>query len=179
MKFYGSVLFLALQAGQGRSENAETSLRSSNRRRLAYEWIAGYEPRTLVTDHAAIDLDQAEIENLLEYRRLDAFRQIYEKGGHSQSIARVTIGGDSTIPILPIPKSTIVIGRNDKGDVIRGRLVDEVSWTSDDKDVTILVEYDASAEQANYVGCQVGGLVKVVNATLATDGCEYCVKNLK
>jgi hypothetical protein len=164
MKLFGSLLLL-LVAGYGHADN-ESLFRQ---RRLSYEWIAGYEPRTLVTDHAAIDLDQKEMERLLTFRRLDSFKAIYEKGGHSQSIAKVTLV-DALPPVMPIPSSTIVIGWSANGDMVRGRLVEEVTWTSDDKEVALLVEYEAGEVQGKFV-CQVGGLVDV--DAMNQDGCEY------
>ena len=162
----GCSLFLLLSTGESHSQNSQV------RRQLSYEWIAGYEPRTLVTDHAAIDLDQEEMERLLSYRRLQQFRAIYEQGGHSQSIAKVNLI-DAEPPILPIPKNTRVIGAAANGDVIRGKLVEEAFWAQDDKDVTLHIGYEASNEQANYVGCQVGGLVSV-NST-NEEGCKYVI----
>ena len=48
------------------SASASTSLRGLvQSRRLSYEKIAGYQPKSQITDHAAIDLDQAAIETLL------------------------------------------------------------------------------------------------------------------
>jgi hypothetical protein len=163
MKLFGSLLLLL--AGYGRSDN-ESQFR---KRQLSYEWIAGYEPRTLVKDHLAIDLDQAEMERLLTFRRLDAFKAIYEKGGHSQSIARVTLV-DAMPPVMPIASLTIVLGRTGNGDMVRGRLVEEVSWTSDDKEVDVLVQYEATEAEDNFVGCQVGGLVDVNQTN--QEGCE-------
>jgi hypothetical protein len=128
-------------------------------RRLSYEWIAGYEPRTLVTDHAAIDLDQKEVEKWLAARMLDPVKDIYQQGGHSQSTALIHLSTNTEPPKMPIPSGTIVYGWTNNGDMVHGRLTEEAFWTSKDSEVTLLIEYQANEVQDNYVNCQVGGLV--------------------
>jgi hypothetical protein len=89
MTFFLSLLLVTLLVVYARFNEivGDSSLRGGLG--LAYVWIAGYEPRTLVTDHAVIDLDQEEIERLLTLRRLDSVKAIYKKGGHSQPIAQI------------------------------------------------------------------------------------------
>jgi hypothetical protein len=63
-----------------------------------YENIAGYAPGSLVTDHNAIDLDQAALEtamkgagDTLTSSDWAAAKNIYEYGGHSKSYAEFTV----------------------------------------------------------------------------------------
>ena len=161
-------------------------------RKLNYELLAGYEPRTLVTNQAAIDLDQAEMEYQLSHHHLDIFRHVYEQGGHSLSVARLTLlGGDAdsikdaededltTLPLpsppaYEIPKNTEVIGWTKDGDIVTGRLREAlVPWDKDDANITILVEYNSNIDQTSYLGCQMGGLVHT--DTMNEDGCKFDV----
>jgi hypothetical protein len=163
------VLSLALAAcGEINAEEPNSLLEAP--RRLAEDWIAGYEPRTFVKNHAAIDLDQAQIENLLDQRHLTSAKTIYVQGGHSQSIARLKLL-DAPPPVKPILSETLVLGRTNVGVLVRGNLIEELTWTSSDKEVNILVEYNTNEEQMEYVDCQVGGLVSISSAN--RDGCEY------
>jgi hypothetical protein len=164
------VLSLALAACGGTTAEAPTSLLETPRR-LAEDWIAGYEPRTFVQNHAAIDLDQAQIEDLLDQRQLVLAKTIYVQGGHSQSIARLKLL-DAPPPVKPILSETIVTGRTNAGGVVRGNLVEELTWTSSDKEVDVLVEYYTNKEQVEYDDCQVGGLVSISSANRG--GCKYC-----
>jgi hypothetical protein len=168
MTFFRSLLVMLL-AAYARSNDIvdDSSLRGG--RELAYEWIAGYEPRTLVTDHAAIDLDQEVIERLLAFRRLDDAKAIYKKGGHSQPIAQIQLV-DADPPVMPIPAGTIVIGWSNNGDMVRGRLLEETTWTSEETNVTIFVEYQRNEAQESYLNCEVGGLVEISEAN--GDGCK-------
>ena len=58
--------------------------------------IAGYQPQSQVTDHAAIDLDQRVIEKYLEDDIMDngkfeAAQNVYNQGGYSKSYAEVKV----------------------------------------------------------------------------------------
>lgn len=165
MKLFGTYLLpLGVCAW---SENESVLLRQ---RRLGYEWIAGYEPRTLITDHSAIDLDQLQMEMSLKSLNFDEFEAIYENGGHSMSIAKVILKNPKP-PLRPIPANTVVLGTAVNGDVVTGVLLSELSWTTEDKEVLLLMQYAASDDQANHLRCQVGGLVKVLLGTIQ-DGCK-------
>jgi hypothetical protein len=163
------VLSLALAAcGETNAEELTSLLEAP--RRLAEDWIAGYAPRTFVKNHAAIDLDQAQIEDLLDQRHLNSANTIYIQGGHSQSIARLKLL-DPTPPVKPILIKTIVMGRTSAGGSVRGSLVEELTWTSNDKELEVLVEYYTNKERIEYVDCQVGGLVSIGSAN--REGCKY------
>jgi hypothetical protein len=60
-------------------------------RRLLFERIVEYDPTTQVTDHAALDLDQRIMDQQLALGSLIHARNVYEKGGHSYSIAQLTL----------------------------------------------------------------------------------------
>merc|ERR1719191_1907877 len=55
--------------------------------------IAGYSPGSKVTDHNAIDLDQAALEIALGEATVDydLVKDIYEQGGNSKSYAEYTV----------------------------------------------------------------------------------------
>ena len=61
----------------------------------SYEAIYGYVPNSKVTDHNAIDLDQAAIEEQLAETTPDytTAKAIYLSGGHSKSYAEFTFAG--------------------------------------------------------------------------------------
>ena len=60
-----------------------------------YDQIAGYEPGSQVTDHAAIDQDQKAMESFIGPKTDDEdfakARKIYKKGGFSKSYAELTV----------------------------------------------------------------------------------------
>jgi len=131
-------------------------------RRLSFESIASYKPGSQVTDHCAIDLDQAAIEKQLGYGTTDSFsaaRMIYNEGGHSKSHAVLTLAA----PLIgDISRKDEVVGKNAAGNEIRGKAyADAAAGVS-----LIKVAYATTDIQASYVGCQVGAL-KETN----TDGC--------
>ena len=135
---------------------------------VAYERIAGYLPRSKVTDHNAVDLDQAAMESQLgltggaNYVTATA---IYTNGGNSKSYARFTVPGTDTNgnPVPAIPSGTAVLGMSTNGVPINGVTKSAISASA----TTIDVYYATNTVQANYNGgCQVGSLV-----TAQTRGC--------
>jgi hypothetical protein len=137
-------------------------------RRLSLQRIVGYEPKTQVTDHAAIDLDQKSMEQELFLERLIKARNVYIQGGHSRSYAELKL-------INPAgPRSykanTDVLGKALNGAEIVGRLMHDVSWKNGTKQVKLDVQYATSDIQESYVGCQVGGLYTFSEAN--RDGCK-------
>ena len=179
--------------------NDETVLRGQQeKRKLNYDVLAGYEPSTLVTNQAAIDLDQAEMEYQLSHHELDKFRYVYEQGGHSSSIARLTLTGVVAMdddeeddgsdknekklllppPVYEIPKNTEVIGWTKDKQLITGQLYEPLKpWKEGENTATILVEYKSNLEQSNYLQCQVGGLAYTDSTNV--DGCKYNKKHTK
>lgn len=136
----------------------------------AHERIAGYQPRTVITDHAAIDLDQLEIEKWLAEGIFSVAEGIYQKGGHSQSIAKLKLL-DAEAPPTPFPVGSFVFGWAEDGDDVQGTLLEEAKWQDDTGEVELTVAYDVAETQENYLDCQVGGLVLSESANDA--GCEW------
>lgn len=146
---------------------------SQNNRRLSYELIASFEPKSQVTDHNAIDLDQATMEDQLAIGTDVSFeraRRVYEEGGHSKSVAMVKLSSPLT---SGLKKATAVSGKNDDGAAVYGKLYEDYPNGS----TTIGIQYKTTDNQKSYVGCQVGGLPKQNTAgclsssgTLSIDG---------
>ena len=60
----------------------------------SYDRIAGYAPGSQVTDHNAVDLDQAVMESHLKAATDDGFAKalnVYSNGGNSKSYALLTV----------------------------------------------------------------------------------------
>jgi hypothetical protein len=135
---------------------ATTLLRSSatTPRHLSFEKIVGYEPKSSVTDHAAIDLDMESIEKLLGVGTADSFkiaREVYEEGAHSKSYAEVNL---STPLTSPISAGDPLIGKSSAGTQIRGEALKTVAVGG----TTLQFLYAYAATQATYSTCQVGAL---------------------
>jgi len=140
------------------SPSSSSNLRpaSGHDRRLSYELIAYYEPKSQVTDNNAIDLDQLEIEDQLAIGSEVSFekaRRVYAEGGHSKSVAVVKLASPLT---RSLAKSTIVSGKSEGGVTIYGKLLDNYPNGIS----TIEIQYRTTDSQKAYVGCQVGGLSK-------------------
>jgi len=145
---------LFLFTGPSYSSNLRPA--SGHDRRLSYELIAYYEPKSQVTDNNAIDLDQLEIEDQLAIGSEVSFekaRRVYEDGGHSKSVAVVKLASPLT---RGLGKSTLVTAKNEGGTTIYGKLLDNYPNGVS----TIEVQYRTTDSQKAYVGCQVGGLSK-------------------
>jgi hypothetical protein len=105
--------------------------------------------RELVTDQSLIDVDLQVISRALSFNAISDAQRLYQKGGHSLSVATVLLE-------LPVPRSysarTVVLGITTQGEVIRGSLRSNVSAGS------FLIEflYPVSAERG-LPKCQVGG----------------------
>jgi len=123
-------------------------------RRLSYDLISFYEPKSQVTDHNAIDLDQEAIEDQLAIGSDVSFekaRRIYSDGGHSKSVAEVTLSSPLT---RGMGKFSMVSGKSANGLPIYGKLYDNYP----NGDTRIEIQYRTFDQQSTYVGCQVGGL---------------------
>lgn len=147
---------LALLASSVSAENIRAN------RRLSYDLIAGYEPGSQVTDHNAIDLDQAAMEDQLALANEDSYaaaRAIYEKGAFSKSTAKVSL---TTALPSDVLKGTSITGVNANGEAVMGKAYeDNVAGAT-----SLLVQYKTTDSQKNYVGCQVGA-----NPAPNTEGC--------
>lgn len=109
-----------------------------------------------VTDHCAIDLDQAAMGAELARETSDSFdaaRAIYNNGGSSKPYAVVTLEQPLA---LRMSKGTPVVGMNSAGGEVLGRLYNDAI----DGDSSIRIQYDTSDVQESYVGCRVGSLVE-------------------
>jgi len=140
-------------------------------RRLSYSKISGYEPESQVTDHAAIDLDQATIETLLSKQTEESFGQakaVYEKGGNSKSVAEVTIAGGAT---TQLNSGTLVTGTSVAGQQITGKVKDTVTVGVSQ----LRIQYSTTDVQETYVGCRVGAQPADM---IMTDGCFATTGNL-
>lgn len=158
--------------------SSSSSLRSvsDQGRRLSYELIAYYEPKSQVTDHNAIDLDQSALEDQLAIGSTVSFgnaKRIYTDGGHSKSVAKVTLSSPLNGALT---KFTAVTGRNEDGGAVYGRVYDDYK----NGESQISVQYKTTDNQASYVSCQVGGLPKPFlegclagSGTLTIDGTTY------
>mmetsp|Transcript_44814 Transcript_44814/g.50647 ORF Transcript_44814/g.50647 Transcript_44814/m.50647 type:complete len:583 (+) Transcript_44814:91-1839(+) len=142
-------------------------------RHLSYEMIAYYEPKSQVTDHNTIDLDQEAIELQLSAstdQSYEVARDIYTKGGHSKSVAVVTLATPLT---KSLKTATSVTGKNSDGMLVVGKIYDNYSSGASE----IGVQYKTIDIQKFVVGCQVGGLAKpnlsgclTASGTLNVDG---------
>ncbi|GAX12063.1 hypothetical protein FisN_8Lh165 [Fistulifera solaris] len=129
-------------------------------RKLSYQKIYKFTPKTQVTDHAAIDLDQQEIETLLTDQYLwSAAQAVYENGAHSKSYAEVTL---STPLTTTMAADVEISGVALDGTTVNGKIMEEAASGSS----VIKVQYATSDKQEKYVGCQVGGSSEPV-----TTGC--------
>ncbi|KAG7364613.1 hypothetical protein IV203_037815 [Nitzschia inconspicua] len=127
---------------------------STHRRLQRYSTIQTYQPETLVTDNAAMDLDLAAIKDQFEVGTKVAMGNaewIYREGAFSHPVARLQL--DSPLP-EDIPAGTRVSGLalSSSGGVIEARTRD----FSPKESTELFVEYAIYADQLNYAGCLVG-----------------------
>jgi hypothetical protein len=149
------------------SDSSTNSLATAT---LSYEKIAGYTPRSPVTDHNAIDLDQSALVAQLGAENAAGFanaKAIYENGGNSKSYAVFTVPGTDTAgaatPAFAV--GTEVIGRSAVGTTVYGTVKSAASAGA----LELKVTYKTTNVQATYNGqCQVGSLV-----TTTTTGCFH------
>jgi len=145
------------------ADQAQRSLQDGG---SAFMKIAGYQPSTLVTDHNALDLDQAAIEDQLSSLSEETFGnavKVYEQGGHSKSFATLQLSQPLT---EDLPPGTHVRGRADDQDtVVKGKTKGVHQVNSD----VLQVLYQVLEEQDSYVDCQVGGMAGFGEAN--RDGC--------
>jgi len=147
--------------------NASSEIESS--RRLSFERIANYAPRSLVTDHNAIDLDQMFMNKELVKETNSGFikaKEIYIKGGNSKTIARVSLMSPLTVSIS---EKSDFIGEAENNDEINLTLLkDATSGTSQ-----LLLRYATSEIQEYFNQCRVGALQDndvVLNGCLRATG---------
>jgi len=154
-----TTLSLALALAATSVNAATKSLRApvvfDNRsRQLSYEFIAGYRPESEVTDHNAIDLDQAALEVQIAKKTQSAFdiaKAIYEQGAHSKSYAILTF--DNTVSDS-FTDGTEFVGTSATNQDVRAK----VYKSSGAAPGTIQLQYLTTSVQETYVECQVGAL---------------------
>eukprot|EP00934_Nitzschia_sp_Nitz4_P002782 Nitzschia sp. Nitz4//scaffold339_size21316//7559//9244//NITZ4_008615-RA/size21316-processed-gene-0.21-mRNA-1//-1//CDS//3329548354//2772//frame0 len=147
---------------------AATATSVHDSRRLSFEYIAGYQPATLVTDENAIDLDQYEMEVQLAIATESSYaiaQDIYENGGSSGSIAKVTLTSGLT---TGQSKGTAVTGDAPAlGLTADGILYEDYAAGA----TQIQIIYSVRTVQSNYVGCTVGALpIPVTDYCFAESG---------
>jgi len=150
------------------SEASTPLIRGVDERRLSLQRIVGYEPRTQVTDQAAIDLDQKVMEEELFLGQMAKALNVYVEGGHSGSYAQLTL----LAPSGPVSFNAgdTVTGSTLTGGEVTGTLMEPLNiGEGNTQDIQIRVQYTTSDIQAKYVGCQVGGLYTFFEANRA--GC--------
>jgi len=122
----------------------------------SYDRIAGYAPGSKVTDHNAIDLDQAQLEAALGKDTVDyaTAKAVYTKGGNSKSYATVTVPALTTAQAAIAVANAKVTGTTAGGAAVTGKLKSSYKVTN----TTIHVIYSTGESQASYVSCKGGGL---------------------
>lgn len=145
-------------------------------RRLALYRIVGYLPRTQVTDFAALDVDQARMEEELFLGKMNQAKNVYTEGGNSGSYANLTISVPNGVT-GSYPRGSEVLGFSASGGEVSGQLINDLylgpnttTNVNGTTNVSILVRYRTSNIQAAHVGCTVGGLFTFHDATLG--GCK-------
>jgi len=155
--------FWAAQAAAVSTHTAVRSVIQTRTRELSAEKIAGYEPQSQVTDHNAIDKDQAAMETALKKATPDyaTAKAIYEQGGNSKSYAEITLTSNLSSDIAV---KTKVVGKDASGKQVDGKLYKDAA-----KDQNIMkVQYATSDVQATHVECRVGAMPEDAHVT---DGC--------
>jgi hypothetical protein len=135
----------------------------------AFDRYAGYQPTYLITDIAAIDLDQEVFNEQTGERQLLNAMHVYEMGGHSGSYAELTISNASVA--VNYPNGTVIRGITSNDDLINGTLLEPVKWSVGASNAIMKVLYDVGPLQIEYSDCQVGGLFTFGAAERG--GCKY------
>jgi len=156
-----SSLLATVQAAQ----NLRAPELTKNGRKLSYQYITNYEPRSQVTDHNALDLDQKVIEEQIALQNENSFaraRDVYEQGGHSKSYAKLKITSGNK---PNVSDGTLFTGTDMSGRPVTGKVYESSTSPSDE----LRLQYSTSDIQSSYVGCQVGALPPTGRGN--TDGC--------
>mmetsp|Transcript_19255 Transcript_19255/g.43846 ORF Transcript_19255/g.43846 Transcript_19255/m.43846 type:complete len:159 (-) Transcript_19255:3-479(-) len=135
-------------------------------RRLDHPKLGLYNPASSVTDHAAIDRDQAEIEKELTSTAVPdyaAARAIYVQGAYSKPYAFLNLSSGAP----NVSKGAAVVGTSVGGKLIEGSTYAYVHGGS----ASVQVKYGYGDDPDAPTGCRVGGLVES-GGEGQTDGCE-------
>mmetsp|Transcript_3258 Transcript_3258/g.6012 ORF Transcript_3258/g.6012 Transcript_3258/m.6012 type:complete len:510 (-) Transcript_3258:112-1641(-) len=141
---------------------ADASVRGE--RRLDRPKLGLYDPASLVTDHAAIDQDQAAIENALTATATpdyEAAKAIYIEGAYSKPYANLKLTSTTT---PNIPKNAAVLGVTVDGNAVEAVTYSETFGGSD----SIKIKYNYGEDANSPSTCNVGGLA---DPQVVTGGC--------
>jgi len=181
MKFSTAIVVVVTTTLAASSDAASSSKRGWTKAGLERKL---FEPMTIltyttgsqVTDHCAIDLDQAALEEAIAAKDDAAFAaamKIYEMGGHSKSYATVTL---STPLAADIPENEPITGVSASGEAVAGKAYAETAAGATE----LLVLYATTDDMATYMNCKVGGLASPVldgcfadSGSLTIGGVEY------
>jgi len=153
---------LSFWAAQAAAVSTQTSVRSviqTTSRELSAEKIAGYEPQSQVTDHNAIDKDQAAMQTALAKATPDyaTAKAIYEQGGNSKSYAEIKLDSDLLSDLVVKNAEgvkTTVTGKDTSGKTVVGKLYKNAA-----KNQNIMkIQYATSDVQDTHVECSVGAM---------------------
>jgi len=121
-------------------------------RSLSAEKILQYTPESVVTDHAAVDIDQKVMEEQLALRTDNSFekaRGIYSEGAYSKAYAIVSLKE----PIAKdISKDVLVFGYTSANTEMRLTTLEKAAAG----DLQLKLRYFTIGMQASYSNCQVG-----------------------
>jgi len=150
-----SCALAALLVSGGSASSIRSPTQNISNRKLSYEYIANYMPGSSVTDHNAIDGDQAALEVEVAKKTQTGFdkaKDIYENGGHSKSYAKLTT--DNTSFNIELSSGTQLTGKDDDDNDVIGKV-----YKPDDTPVgEIWLQYQTTDVQSSHVGCKVGAL---------------------
>ena len=144
------------------------SPQASPGRRLSFTNIAGYMPGSKVTQHNAVDMDQAAMQTAIAVKTAAGFaagESIYRNGGHSKSYAEFTIPA----AVNAIAADTAVSGfALDGVTALTGTVKSSVAVSG-----TILkVVYFSSETQSRVPSCAAGGL-PATSHIISQTGCFH------
>ncbi len=145
---------------------------SSQRQLVSFESLAGYQPKSLITDEAAIDLDLKTLVEIIDTKSFRRALPVYVQGGHSDSYAVLQV---QTKNSAVIDAGQQLLGLNADGTIVHGPARTSVttfpgSISGSGKGALLSVNYDINSVQSSYVGCQVGALGMLGGAL--TSGCK-------
>ena len=126
----------------------------------SYDKIAGYAPGSQVTDHNAVDLDQAVMESYLGAGDFVKAKDVYEKGGNSKSYALLTVPATAK----NIKKGAAMTATDQSGNSVSGKSYDDYAAGS----TSIRFQYSTGNTQWNaddtpgYNDCRAGGSARKI-----------------
>ena len=130
-----------------------------------YDQIAGYEPGSQVTDHAAIDQDQNAMESYLKLPNFPAAKNIYKLGGFSKSYAELTVPATPRAISKGAPMyATSLPDENGVTKAVAGKAYDNYGAGS----TKIRFQYKTGDSQDTYSTCKAGGLLGALMDPAAT-----------